>query len=227
MAAIDKTYVHTWAQYEMVKDWCIGKSFTLKDGTVIRPINYLYNHWNEEEITEQSEKDPNFEFPIWNTPTYLDIWLIKNCPIPFIQDRLKQQYGSEIEDIKNGISEYDEFKRNGLGKKLRFSVIKKPDFNIRFTPRKKGIHSWWSVDIYKECVEENGYEWKDNWWYNEDLDRWTCTTELCTFTTSCAYIKHFNLKKLLRKLRKWDLPAGLTIYIQGPWVGQRYIIKTK
>lgn len=32
----------------------------------------------------------------------MDKWLIQNCPIYFIQKRLKEQYGDDYDDIKNG-----------------------------------------------------------------------------------------------------------------------------
>lgn len=31
--------------------------------------------------------------PVWNTSTELDVWLIRNCPLDFIQERLREQYG--------------------------------------------------------------------------------------------------------------------------------------
>lgn len=54
----------------------------------------------------------------------MDKWLIRNCPIDFIQKRLKEQYGNDYDDIKNGNCEM--YERNGLGKNIHFKVIKKP-----------------------------------------------------------------------------------------------------
>ena len=83
-----------------------------------------FNNWKKEVIEnrmrnygETYEKAyKNAEILLWNTPFYFDRWLIKNCPIQFIQDRLKYQYDDEYEQIKNGTSAYDTYKRTGLGK---------------------------------------------------------------------------------------------------------------
>ncbi len=32
------------------------------------------------------------ELPVWNTQSIVDIWLAKNCKLPFIQERLHEQY---------------------------------------------------------------------------------------------------------------------------------------
>ena len=126
MAAIDKTYTSSWKDYMSLVEWCKDKSFVLKNGDVIRPSNYIYK-WQEEEFDGEHER------PVWNTPVYLDIWLIRNCPIEFIQERLKEQYGggwsktafTEHNDddmyykILTHTSPYDTFQRNGSH---RFSV---------------------------------------------------------------------------------------------------------
>lgn len=54
----------------------------------------------------------------------MDKWLIRNCPIDFIQKRLKEQYGNDYDDIKNGNCEM--YEHNGLGENIHFKVIKKP-----------------------------------------------------------------------------------------------------
>lgn len=36
--------------------------------------------------------DPKYERPITNFPQHLDEWLIKNCPVPFVRERLREQY---------------------------------------------------------------------------------------------------------------------------------------
>ena len=86
MAGIDKTYTSSWEEYSSLVEWCKDKSFVLKNGDVVRPSRYIYK-WQKEDF------DGEREIPVWNTPTYLDIWLIRNCPIEFIQERLKEQYG--------------------------------------------------------------------------------------------------------------------------------------
>ena len=42
------------------------------------------------------------EMVIANFTTAQDVWLIQNCPIDWMQERLQQQYGFGYEAIKNG-----------------------------------------------------------------------------------------------------------------------------
>lgn len=137
MAGIDKTYIHNYSQYKEVYDWCKDKEVTLKNGVTFKPLNFLYKITEEEfnnnkkewiernlKFLSKKELENNYEFPIWNTPLYFDIWLIRNCPINFIQDRLKQQYKEEYDQIKNYTSVYDTYQRNGVGNNFHYKVIK-------------------------------------------------------------------------------------------------------
>jgi hypothetical protein len=75
MAAIDKIYGNL-QQYDQLHDW-------LKEN---KPdaLGYLYmrDGWM-----------PGEERPISNFTKQIDRWLIKNCPLDFVQMRLKEQYG--------------------------------------------------------------------------------------------------------------------------------------
>ena len=159
MAGIDKTYTSSWEEYRSLVEWCKDKSFVLKNGDVVRPSRYIYK-WQKEDF------DGEREIPVWNTPTYLDIWLIRNCPIEFIQERLKEQYGGgwsktaftehNNDDMYYRIlthtSPYDTFQRNGSH---RFSVHYV--LNNKF---KDDDLVWW-IDI-RGC----------GWWYNEKHKMW-------------------------------------------------------
>lgn len=129
MAAIDKTYIKTYNQYKEVYDWCKDIVVTLnfnKKNISFKPSEFL-NELKEDDFNNLSE---NRELVLWNTPWYMDKWLIRNCPIEFIQKRLKEQYGDDYDAIKNGT--YKMYERNGLGKDIHFSVIKKPNNYNRF-----------------------------------------------------------------------------------------------
>lgn len=131
MAAIDKTYISDWNVFDKIRNWAIKQEFTLKNGQVIKLIDYLYcpylteEEWFEHEaIWNQNHPESTFDVALWNTPTYVDIWLIRNCPFEEIQDRLKEQYGGGwsktaftdhnednlYKQIKNGTSVYDTFR---------------------------------------------------------------------------------------------------------------------
>lgn len=76
----------------------------------------------------------------------MDKWLIQNCPIDFIQKRLKEQYGDDYDDIING--NFDTYERNGLAQYIHFKVIKKPHvygrFSFKYTDRQNKLR------VYKE-----------------------------------------------------------------------------
>lgn len=83
MAAIDKTYV-------TAEQWVLGQQF----------INETY----EQQLTQ-------IKFPInlyeqssgvlWNTSFIQDLWLKKFCPLDFIQERLREQYGDGLDVLSN------------------------------------------------------------------------------------------------------------------------------
>ena len=211
MAAIDKTYTNSWKEYQLLVEWCKGKSFTLKNGDIIKPSDYIYD-WNEE----------NFDgvklLPVWNTPTYLDIWLIRNCPIGFIQDRLKEQYSGgwskeaftshNDDDMYHQIltfsSPYDTFQRNGSHK-----------FNIKYS-------------INNKFKDDNLYWWIDimglGWWYNEKHQTWYHNDEALPISSNVARLKgNMSKRRLARIIKKWDLPKGTEICFVGNY--NRYIQK--
>lgn len=213
MSAIDKTYTRSWEEYQSLVEWCKGKSFTLKNGDVIRPSRYIYE-WDKEDF------DGENYLPVWNTPTYLDIWLIRNCPLKFIQDRLKEQYGGgwskeaftdhNDEDmyyqILNYTSPYDvNWRISDCSHK--FSIQYKVNNKI-----KDGNLCWW-VDVLT---------W--GWWYNREHNMWYHNDEALPINSSHAHFKgNMSKRKLARLIKRWNLPKGTQIRFVGDY--KRYIQK--
>ena len=211
MAAIDKTYTSSWEDYQLLVEWCKGKSFTLKNGDVIKPSNYIYE-WERESF------DGERELPIWNTPTYLDIWLIRNCPLGFIQDRLKEQYGGgwskeaftdhNDKDMYHQIlhyrSPYDVWRSKGSHK---FSIKYEENHKI-----KDDDLVWWVTVI------------DDGWWYNEKHNMWYHNDEALPINSNYAHFRgNISKRKLARLIKRWDLPKGTQIRFVGDY--KRYIQK--
>lgn len=69
MAAIDRTYYKTKEEYDTAKNW--AKEYWLES------IVYDYQEWG---------------WILWNTSSTIDMYISKYCNIPFIQNRLKEQY---------------------------------------------------------------------------------------------------------------------------------------
>lgn len=81
MAGIDKIY-GTQKQYDELYNWLKeNKPSALK-------YMYMKDGWA-----------PDDERPISNFTYGIDRWLMKNCPLEFVQARLKEQYG---DDYKGG-----------------------------------------------------------------------------------------------------------------------------
>lgn len=154
--------------------------------------------------------------PVWNTSTELDVWLIRNCPIDFIQDRLKEQYGggwskqaftahnddSMYEQVKNRTSPYDTYQRNGLGKNIRV--------NKNVFPIYSGNNRYWThFDVSVE-FPDGRYGW-----YKEEYDYWKSDDELAnsggSSSSHCMIKGKPKFKTLYRRLQKWDLPKGTIV----------------
>ncbi len=225
MAAIDKTYIKTYNQYKEVYDWCKDIVVTFNSKISFKPSDFIWEY-TEDDFNQLPE---NGELVLWNTPYYMDRWLIRNCPIDFIQKRLKEQYGNDYEDIKNGNCEM--YERNGLGKDIHFKVIKKPHvyhrFSFIYTDRQNQLR------VYKENRKglwEISIEDEDNYWcYNKEYDYWTNITEGFPFDSHTCTIKkkNLNIKSIYRYLRKWNLPAGIKITIDNIWFDFGWELITK
>lgn len=228
MAAIDKTYIKTYNQYKEVYDWCKDIVVTLnfnKKNISFKPSEFL-NELKEDDFNNLSE---NREFVLWNTPWYMDKWLIRNCPIEFIQKRLKEQYGDDYDAIKNGT--YKMYERNGLGKDIHFSVIKKPNnynrFNFLYSYRQNKIRQYKDnkMGLWNIIIDEDYCYW----FYNEQYDIWTNLNEGLPYDSSMCTIKkkNLNIKSIYRYLRKWNLPAGLRIRIENKYFDFGWELITK
>lgn len=218
MAGIDKTYIHNYAQYKEVYDWCKDKEVTLKNEVTFKPLDFLYEiteeefnnnkkEWIEKNLKFLSKKEleKNYEFPIWNTPLYFDIWLIRNCPINFIQDRLKQQYKEEYDQIKNYTSVYDTYQRNGVGNNFHYKVIKKPKYKILSSEK---------LYITIEVKDFNN----NSLLFDEENNYWSDYREAVPFNTSIKdmYGKNLSIYSIIRMIKKWNLPNNSQVIINIP-----------
>lgn len=230
MAYIDKTYFNSYEQYKEVSDWChqqgtviddYGNKFTLTD---YLPRKIVYNHetntfddlgeYDEEYINEAFEsqrKDGREPFlMLWNTGSLFDVYLIRYCPVGFVQERLKEQYGDAYDEILNREYVYDRYERNGLDNphfKLEYSCGNVP---LRYVPR---FLDFWQikVDFPADTIQgmDYGYYDKDkDYWYplSEPYNR-----EYGNITSLVFYPKKLTKRKLARMIRKWKLPKGCKV----------------
>ena len=226
MAGIDKTYVTCWEDYVEVKNWAESVGVVRDDfGNVFSPIDWLAEYEEtefRESIREQCERykayysdpthlkeardvlgnnwkpDPNGEgeLVLWNTPTYFDVWLIRYCPIDFIQERLKQQYGSSYFEIKERRSEYDHYVRPAASS--HFKILLLGSF-----PRIRQR----DLRLYVQ-VEDTG------WMYSEETGEWNYWLECREWNTNTETIKGpITRRKFKRYIKKCGFPAGVKLRI--------------
>lgn len=102
MAAIDKIYL-TYEEYIQFREWLLQQP-KLKDkyGTEVSLMNYVLDYWNKDNWG-------NKERPAYCAPYYVDAYIIRNCPLKFVQEELELNYGywsqerikSFYDDVKN------------------------------------------------------------------------------------------------------------------------------
>lgn len=197
MASIDKTYAKTWKEYQVLVEWAKDKEFVCPNGMILYPSNYIYEH-HKENWQENSA--------VMNTTQSLDYFLIKYCPLKFVQDRMNEVYNETyIDNIKNSKSIYDVYKRHN-GTKIK--IIKYPKFgNKGKLCEKKNRMKFITVDL------------SDDWmWYNKDYDYWISSNELGYFTSNMCHKRINSTKAMIRQIRKWKLPIGSIVTWSGRYI---------
>lgn len=208
MAGIDKTYTDSYTDYKEFKDWADKQYVTFFDSHT-----KCIGDW----VWDLSEEDfKSGEIPIMNTPTWLDVYLIRNCTIRFVIDRMKEVYGDSFKEYKRKtiLSELPvEYKQN------RKIVIKSGPgciFPIDKKPYKKpaGKSKYW----WLQCLDINyGYNEETKTWIDQDL----------LYPTNTNTSHHKSTKSLIRFLRKQYLPKGLEFRLIGSYVGEEYKVIIK
>lgn len=213
MAGIDKTYINDWNLYLDFIKWAkeYGK-FVNPDGSVCNIMKSVYNWWTKEDFDNALERGTTI--PILNTDMVTDYYLIKYCPFKFVQDRLLDVYSEKyINDIKNGVSKWDNFSKDELCgthcKAIQIPKYEKCKVNRPY----KGV--WWiQLDTPK------AYSYLD---YDHAADVWCWPTELHSCVNGCSNTAHVNtIKALKRKIRKWKLPKGTIVRALGYFVEEEW-----
>lgn len=245
MAGIDKTYISTYKEFDEIRNWAKEQKVPYGNKTVLLTDFMFYPDLTEEEWNEdleysvkhemealgisREESIESYEKALWNTPTFVDVWLIRNCPFDTVQDRLKEQYGGgwsklaftdhnyedEYEQIKAGTSIYDTYQRNGLGKKAKVKIdffgCHIRDKHLRWWIEVNCSHRAWDGKRIFPEGEDKAY-----YWYNDELDAWYVDEELMPITSNMAEHKGvLTEKNIVNMVRKWNFPKGTVIAFEG------------
>ena len=201
MAGIDKTYTDSYQDYKEFKNWAKEQILTFFNGHQVCIGDWIYDY---------NQGDFNGEkLPIMNTPTWLDIYLIQNCKIKFVLDRMKVVYSEELykysQTIDLSAPPPSCFQQN---RKIVFKNTKTTKFNLHQKPL-GGKSKWWlqSNFGFSYCSESKVWSNEDTWY---------------PMNTNIAHIK--SLKSVIRHLRKQFLPKGALFSLSGTFIGEEYLV---
>ena len=95
MAAIDKIYITGWKNYCAFYDWVCNNNHELTDkyGKKVQLKSYLRKFKNAEEWAGEGGDSESVTRPVMYNPCYVDAYIIRNCPLDFIQKELMVNYG--------------------------------------------------------------------------------------------------------------------------------------
>lgn len=96
MAAIDKIYVDSYEKYKEFEKWLLEQP-KLKDkyGEEVSIYEYFFDWWDDPAFWTRNEH------PIFMAPTYVDAYIIRNCPLDYIQRELMLMYGHKTQEDIN------------------------------------------------------------------------------------------------------------------------------
>lgn len=189
MAAIDKTYLK-WEDYLILKEWCENTEFTYDNEVKGSPMDFLYLF-----------KEPyEGEAPVWNTPTAFDKWLYHNCPLEFIQNRLKEQYGNN-----------PDFETPSYKVGTHYRIIENPKYKWR-------SDKVWYLDFITPEIFLCG--WDSGKIYHISA---FMPPEICS--VNGTHTKNLTKRKLNRLVKNWKLPIGTKVRISNRYIGTKYMIE--
>ena len=209
MAAIDKIYITSLKQYDEFAEWCRQQPMlTDKYGYQESITKYLYPRPTSDR-----------ECCAFMAPYFVDAYVIRNCPLDYIQEELKINYGSDYDDIKSGklYTKPTTDCEYVVGKHCK--VVKIPIDGHCNRPYK--TKSWW-VDVvlpedtpYPYMVYHTGGKKKPDTW--DFCDEFVIDYE---WGSSSTMVK--TISALKRRIPKWKLPVGTKVRATGPYIGDEW-----
>lgn len=184
----NRIYIKNIEQYNQFRDWIFAQP-PLKD-------KYGEDHSLITNFISYDNREINKAVPVFIGNHYEDAYIIRNCPYEFIQNQLREMCGDSYDNIKEGKLYNTPYKDYEIGQHVK--IIKKY----------KG--SWPTNFLLVEIVDYKG----DNMRYSERYDGWSLVDEFAIWD-SFKYAESSSVKALIRKIRKWKLPIGATVYCEG------------
>ena len=215
MAAIDSCFIDNWKDYCDFRDFLKGKKFKTPRGVEIDLSYLVYDCWKEDDFKDENGNPQ--ERKVFNSPVYIDNWLYHNCNLPCIQEWLKSRYleGGYCKGCPEDITE----------------DLKIPEYEpcTKVKVIRKGLtrhgYGFWSMDV--SMPDPDYPEYRNYLHYNEDHDFWVLPYENDVWTISGPFLR-ISVRAIIRKiLKKWKLPKGCKIELQGRYRGDKWILETR
>ena len=213
MAGIDKIYVDNYNDYISFINYCKTIQEDIQKLFNVDIFNYFYFT----ELTEESFKTDDNEYPLTNFPHKIDYYLIKNCTIPFIIERLKDQYGESYNEIKNDNEILNDYT---FEKFKKFKIIREKSKYPYLIKKQKN----------KFMISIKDLNNNDSWIYDKKIPQWRNSNKSNDLNNdNCwSFIKFGKSHKaIIRKVNKWNLPKGVEIEILGTYYSSSFKIITK
>lgn len=196
-----RIYVNSYNDYSEIINYAKAHKNKIFELYGVNIIEFIYRtELTEIDFNEDNEHIQEYGgYMISSFPDCITYYLIRNCEIPSIINDLKEEYGDEFEEIKNSeikIHTFEKFKK----------------YSIKFDYPKNNRMTYSKFGLYWIQIRHNSDSW---WWYCEDNDEWVDITKSERYTnTNTAHFGH-SLKAVIRKIKKWNLPAGVIITAHG------------
>lgn len=202
MAAIDKTYCKNYTEYSQLKEWAKGKVINFWNGSKLIISDYIYE-WEESDFNGR-------DLPIMNTPECLDIYLIQNCPVKFVQDRMKYVWGEEYSDKKN--IEFPTVRPTDLKQNRKIIISQTGNLPLK----NKGLysHRGWRLQSINSGMS-----------FDTETKKWVRDQDNLPHNTNTSH--HKTIKELIRFLRNQYLPSGAEFRLIGRFVGEKFLVTIK
>lgn len=208
MACIDKIYAKSMDEYHSLISWAMRSNFKCPNGIVLRMFDYVYQDITDEMAYEIISRGK--EIPVMNTSNSADYFIIKYCPLDFVQERMREVYPkSYYESVKNGTSDFDKFDYNDYGNKLSVYV-----YGLSRTTNYSGKRKF---DIK---AEYNG----KTIWYDSDNKKFIQEGELGRANTNVAH-ECRSVKALIRFIRKQKFKKGTSVIAESDF--DTFVIEVK
>lgn len=222
MAGIDKTYCKTYKEFLELINWAKDTKFTCPNGLIIDIIDYI-----NLAVTERCFK--YFPVPVMNTPQVVDYFLIKYCPLEFVQNTMKKVYDTFYDEVKQGVSDYDKFDINKVKIATKYKILERPKDKEHPYRKSNRIGLYRRNPIWSIEAQYYNGEYFTFLDYNNTLKRFIYENELYSpynFSMD-KFCECNNIKSLCRQLIKAKIPSNTFVRIQGFYVGEQWKIKFK